>query len=126
MDKLVDHLFVFKGDGSIQDFAGNYTDFRISINSSIQGTDEKVKNDRVSKPRRKEERKLSYKEKKEFETLERVLKELEEKRDYLSNLINSGETDHDKLISWGTQLEEVTKEIDDKESRWLVLAEIAG
>lgn len=125
MDKLVDHLFVFKGEGSIQDFAGNYSDFRLSTNS-IAVPEENVKNTKTTKPRRKEEKKLSYKEKQEFESLEQILKKLEEKRDHFSNLLNSGETNHDKLRSWGIELENIIKEIDDKELRWLELAEMAG
>jgi ATP-binding cassette subfamily F protein uup len=125
MDKLVDHLLVFKGEGEIQDFPGNYTDFRALENSVKEKVSTEKKEFKPIKPRHNEARKLTYSEKQEFQSLEGLMHKLEEQKAKISDLLNSGETDHKKLSDWGKELESINEELNEKELRWLELSEIA-
>ena len=123
MDRLVEHLFVFDGEGRISDFPGNYTQYRLE-------TEKKPKSTRESKDARKtvvreekEKKKLSYKEKREFEQLETEIPELEAKKEELMNLLNGGSTNHEELNKWTLELSEVSDSLDEKELRWLELSE---
>ncbi len=131
LDRLVEHIFVFEGDGQISDFPGNYTELR-------GWQDEKEKAQKgiatVSKPAIIEKvaepvsdvakRKLSFKEQKEFEGLEMELAKLEKKKEAVINLLNSGGS-HEELLNWSTEIETITREIESKELRWLELSENA-
>jgi ATP-binding cassette subfamily F protein uup len=126
MDRLVDHLFVMEGNGVISDFPGNYTDFRSSDNfKSIDGikNESKVKDEVKQKPRTKElQNKLSYNEKREFEELTNDLPKLEQAKTKLENELNSL-SDFEELNKVSLKLKELSKEIDEKEMRWLELSE---
>ena len=125
MDKLVDHLFVFRGNGVINDFPGNYSEFRNSAQYSASEEQKSSSKQKSQKPRFNEKRKLTFRETQEFESLEAILNELENKKESLTDKLNSGETDHEKLAKWALELEQVNNEIDTKELRWLELSEIA-
>lgn len=123
MDKLVDHLFVFDGTAQIKDFPGNYTDYR---EAAIDARFESIKQQeiRIEKPKEiKEKRKLSYKEQREFESLEEEIVKYEEIKSQLMEKMNI-ETDHEKLIALSTELERITVSLDQKELRWLELSEM--
>ena len=122
MDRLVDHLFVFSMGKPVGDFVGNYTDYRESLEQETQAPREsnKPKAERVKTAPRK----MSFKEKRELEEIERELETLEGKKDSLTRQLNSGEGDHQDLAQWGTELQIVEKEIDAKEMRWLELSEL--
>ena len=125
MDDLVDHLFVFEGNGKIRDYHSNYTDYikqkeheqRIAIQ---QKREEKPKYERtksVAKP--------TYKQKQEYEQLTNEIEALEKEKSELEELMNSGqETDYEKLNSWAIRIGEIRELIDEKELRWLELDEI--
>ena len=130
MDKMVDHLFVFEGEGVIKDIVGNYTDFR---KKQIQDKrDEKngisqVKIEKVveEKPKVKEEvkRKLNFKEKAEFESLEKNLEKLElDKATILAKISSEGVSNQD-VYELGVKLGEIISEIEEKTNRWIELSE---
>lgn len=125
MDRLVDHLFVFEGDGKIKDFPGNYSDYRNSDYAKVleKRSEEKPKAEKsVPKTERK---KLSFKEKHELETIDKEIPALEEKKAQLVEQLNS-ETEYEKLESLGKQLKEIEQELSEKELRWLELSELEG
>ena len=129
MDKVVDHLFVFEGEGKIKDFPGNYSELR-----SYQAEEEKKKKlealenkPLVKAPVKAKEKpkKLSYKEKLEFEKLEQEIETLTEEREGLETEINSGDLGHEALLSKGKRIAELIELLDEKEMRWLELSELA-
>lgn len=124
VDKLVDHLFVFDGQGRIRDYNGNYTDWRLE---EVTATKESPKSKPVEKPAapapEKEKRKISYKEKLEFDTLEKDMAKLEAQKTTLNEKIIGGSTNHEELTQWATELERINNDLEEKEMRWLELSE---
>jgi ATP-binding cassette subfamily F protein uup len=128
MDKLAEHLFVFKGDAEISDFPGNYSDYRNNIDQLEQEANKKqnkAKDKKVSKSKSEQKKKLSFREKKEFESLEEQIKELEIKKEAIINEMNEGASNHEKMIGWSKEIEKLTSLIEEKEFRWLELSELA-
>ncbi len=124
MDKLVDHLFLFEGDGIISDFPGNYTDFRNRKSVEVSSPKEPVKKEQLKEP--KEKKKLSFKEKQEFEQLESEIAQLETKKAELVDRLNQGSDDHEALSNWSREIESIAESLDEKEMRWLELSELAN
>jgi ATP-binding cassette subfamily F protein uup len=126
MDKVVDHILIFEGDGIIRDFPGNYTDYREW--KSLQNQPEKGaenKESRNTKPDRVEnKRKMSFKERREYESLETEISAFETEKATLENVLNSGTTDAQLLISHSQRIAELMDLIDEKSMRWLELSEI--
>jgi ATP-binding cassette subfamily F protein uup len=126
MDKVVDHILIFEGDGIIRDFPGNYTDYREW--KSLQNQPEKGaenKESRSTKPDRVEnKRKMSFKERREYESLETEIAALETEKATLENVLNSGTTDAQLLIAHSQRIAELIELIDEKSMRWLELSEI--
>ncbi len=122
MDKLVEHLFVFDGTGDVQDFPGNYTDYRLTAQDQPKKVEKATpKKDEPKEPI--EKKKLSYNEQREFDQLENEIPKLEKEKANLVNLLNQ-ETDHDKLMELSKKLEELSDALDEKELRWLGLSEL--
>ena len=135
MDKVVDHLLVFKGEGEIQDFPGNYTQYRewcrLQPKTEGEGAEKKA-----TKPTAKEQpsatqkkegkRKMTYKEKREYEQLTKELEQLENEQKTLEEALCSGQLSVEELTDKSKRLPEIKDEIDEKEMRWLELAEIEG
>ena len=132
MDKIVDHLFVFEGEGVITDFPGNYTVYRNKVEEEEQ---QKAKEEAKKKAEAKSEaaakpsqpqtkKKLSYNEKREFEQLENEIPELEAQIGELEELLNSGNLNHDELYEKSLQLDDMKSKLDEKELRWLELSEL--
>lgn len=135
MDKVVDHLLVFKGEGEIQDFPGNYTQYRewcrLQPKTEGEGAEKKA-----TKPTAKEQpsatqkkegkRKMTYKEKREYEQLTKELEQLENEQKTLEEALCSGQLSVEELTEKNKRLPEIKDEIDEKEMRWLELAEIEG
>jgi ATP-binding cassette subfamily F protein uup len=123
MDHLVDQLFVFEGDGKIRLFNGNYSDYRNWIEGQ-EGDDEPEIVKAVAPPSEPttEKRKLSNKEKMEFNSLQSEIDKLEKQKAEINALLNSGTTDHTQLTAWGAQLEQVIAQLDQKTERWLELS----
>ena len=141
MDKVVDHLLVFKGEGEIQDFPGNYTQYRDW--SRLQEKDEAEKaaaaakttasnsastNDGAGTAKRdanfENKRKMSYKEKREYEQLTQEIDKLTEEQKKLEEALCSGTLSVEELTEKSKRLPEIKDELDEKEMRWLELAEM--
>ena len=131
MDKVVDHLLVFKGDGEIKDFPGNYTQYRewSALQPKEEGLPAKPKT--VSEPKESRntndsKRKLSYKEKREFEQLEQEIAALEEEQRQLEEALCSGTLSVEELTEKSKRLPLLKDELDEKSMRWLELSEIGN
>lgn len=135
MDKVVDHLLVFKGEGEIQDFPGNYTQYRewcrLQPKTEGEGAEKKATKstakEQPSATQKKEgKRKMTYKEKREYEQLTKELEQLENEQKTLEEALCSGQLSVEELTEKSKRLPEIKDEIDEKEMRWLELAEIEG
>lgn len=124
MDKIVDHLFVFRGNAVVEDFPGNYSDFRIYEDSQIT---EKREAASVSKPKTdwKEDKprvKLSYNEQKEYKNIEKEIAKLEEARESLQNKFATEGWDGEEIDKQSIKLQEIIDQIDAKTERWFELS----
>ncbi|KGL52957.1 ABC transporter [Porphyromonas canoris] len=126
MDKVVDHLMVFNGQGDIRDFPGNYTQYREWQEARKQHEKEntKPKEEKVARIRLNDKRKLSYNEKKELERLETEIAALESEKEEIETALCSGTLDVDTLTKHSIRLPELSNEIDEKTLRWMELSEI--
>lgn len=126
MDKVVDHILVFKGEGEIQDFPGNYTQFREwdSLQPADTSKEEKKEKTPIKSYRSDEKKKMSYKEKREFETLESEIAKLETEISSLEAELCSGNLSIEELTDKSILLPKLKKELDDKSMRWLELSEL--
>ncbi len=127
MDRTVDHIFVFEGNGKIKDFPGNYSEYReAKKNVSDEPKVCKSKSEPVSKPKwrnnREPSNRMSFKERKEFESLEKEIQELTGEKEKLTAMFNSGEVIED-VAKISLRYEELSKLLDEKEMRWLELSE---
>ena len=126
MDKVVDHLLVFKGEGEVKDFPGNYTQYREW--SALQPRESKevveTKEVKYNRPPKESKKKLSYKEKREFEQLEQEIAALEEEQRQLEEALCSGTLSVDELTEKSKRLPLLKDELDEKSMRWLELSEI--
>jgi ATP-binding cassette subfamily F protein uup len=131
MNKLVDHIFVFEGHGKIKDYYGNYTEYRLErdkelrlqkriakINAPAVTEESKSKPARASNPN-----KMTFKERKEFETLEVEIEQLEKEKAELIEKMNSGAGSSQELTDWSRRYQEVETSLDEKSMRWLELSE---
>ena len=142
MDKVVDHLLVMKGEGELQDYPGNYTDYREwrqlkdqeeeEARNAAQKSAKPAANAPVStqtsangKVKTQKAPKLSFKEKQEFEALEKELPQLEAEKAELEQLMSSGTLSNNDLVAKGNRMQELIDLIDEKELRWLELSEKA-
>ncbi len=139
MDRLVDHLFVFEGDGEVRDFPGNYTQYRIWLKDNEKKVDkwkdlESRKRKGESLPDQlpvgskqlavKEKKKPSFKDKHEFELLEKNIAALEDEKKSLTEKMSSGSLSYDELNKISERLIIVTQQLEEKELRWLALSEL--
>ncbi len=124
MDRLVDHLFVFEGDGVVRDFPGNYSQYRLQ-QSKEEVTIRKPEEKQTEQPaKEKNRRQLTFKEKREFEMLEKEISELSKEKAAVTEKLNSGTTAFDELKQLSLRIGEITRLLDEKELRWLELSEI--
>ncbi len=133
MDRLVDHLFIFEGDGKVSDFPGNYSIYRSSNSFRKNNEDNKPARENKSNEsknqdapkKEKNQNKLSYAEKREYESLMSEIEALESKKSALTEEMNQ-KSDFSELENLGKQVDEITQAIDQKEIRWLELSERAS
>ena len=128
MDKVVDHVFVFNGNGDIKDFPGNYTEYRDwREEEKAQAAKESNEKNAPAKQayRTESKRKLTFKERKEYETLEEEIMELEEEKSSIEQEMCSGTLDNDTLLKKSRRIQEVIELIDKKTERWMELSEFA-
>ena len=129
MDKVVDHLLVFQGNGKIDDFPGNYTQYRewCSLKSKDEQPDNSKNEKRERSTYRNEgKRKMTYKEKTEFAQLEKDIAALEEEQQQIEEALCGGNTSIDEITRMSKRLPELKEELDEKSMRWLELSEIEG
>ena len=141
MDKVVDHLLVFKGEGEIQDFPGNYTQYRdwsrlqekdeaekAAATAKNAGNNNTAANDGVDTAKRdanfENKRKMSYKEKREYEQLTQEIEKLSDEQKKLEEALCSGTLSVEELTEKSKRLPEIKDELDEKEMRWLELSEM--
>lgn len=141
MDKVVDHLLVFKGEGEIQDFPGNYTQYRdwsrlqekdeaekAAATAKNAGNNNTAANDGVGTAKRdanfENKRKMSYKEKREYEQLTQEIEKLTDEQKKLEEALCSGTLSVEELTEKSKRLPEIKDELDEKEMRWLELSEM--
>ncbi len=127
MDKVVDHLLVFKGQGEVKDFPGNYTQYRewLAMEDGKTEKTAKTPKDKAARPSRHDDRRrMTFKEKQEFERLEREIGQLEEERRLLEAALCSGTLSVAELTEKSKRLPVLQEELDEKSMRWLELSEI--
>jgi ATP-binding cassette subfamily F protein uup len=135
MDRLVDHVFVLEGEGKVRDYPGNYTDYREWRDAQPKRTAASADNSRKESataannvkaqpaiPVASTKKKLSFKETKEYETLEKEIDLLEQRKVEVVDLLNTG-GHHEQLIAWAREIEQIDQDIAQKSDRWLELAE---
>lgn len=135
MDKVVDHLLVFNGNGDIKDFPGNYTQFRewssllpkaVTTNNKQADKQGKGGNKNSHRTQSSEKRKMTFKEKFEFEQLEKEIAKLEEEKQQLESALSSGTLSVDEITAMSKRLPVLYEELDEKSMRWLELSEIGA
>jgi ATP-binding cassette subfamily F protein uup len=133
MDKVVDHLLVFKGEGEVKDFPGNYTQYRQwqalesveSSKSGLSGAQDDRNASKSAKPMRDGiKRKMTFKEKREFEQLEKGIDDLEKEKKQIEQALSSGTISVDEITTLSKRLPLLNDELDAKSMRWLELSEI--
>ena len=134
MDKVVDHLLVFRGNADIKDFPGNYTQYRDwkdvqdQLEKEAEAALQARQNPAPEKPSRpvnEQKKKLTFKERKEFEALEEEIPALEAEKAELETAMSSGTLSTDELMAKSQRITQVMEEIDEKTMRWLELSELA-
>ena len=129
MDRVVDHIFVFHGSGNVQDFPGNYTQYRLEAKEASASIEDARKTGyslevKGTKTKTEQKRRLSFKEKKELEELEVRMPELEAEKATLEALLSGGATLPDDIAKASKRYQEIQEELDNAEMRWLELNEI--
>ncbi len=128
MDKLVDHLFIFEGDGDVRDFNGTYSEYRFEeIDKEKQASKSKNEKNQViveAPVKQQPKKKFTYKEKLEFETLEKEIASLEAEKQLLTAKLSEGVGDHKVISEWALRMQVIANEIDGKSLRWLELSEM--
>ena len=122
LDSIVDHLFVFQGNGVIKDFPGTYTDYRTWVAENPVQKHQEQKQEKTEKQKTAKKPKLTFNEKKEFEEITARLDALNVEKATLEELFNSG-TEITDVATKASRYEEVKSEIDELEFRWLELSE---
>lgn len=127
MDRLVDHLFAFEGDGIIKDFPGNYTLYRAWKEKELQETGRKIQESKKElieqAVKHNNKQKVSFKEKHEFESLEKELPQLQKEKATLEQKMNHEQLAYDELQKLSERIQSIGKALDEKELRWLELSE---
>jgi ATP-binding cassette subfamily F protein uup len=122
MDKIVDHLFVFRGDGEIEDFPGNYSDFRAYEDSADVALKEENKADKKAWKQNNSTGNLSFNEQKEFQKIEREIKDLEFDKKQIEQLFSDGKVNDADIEKKANELQVIIKKLEDKEGRWFELS----
>jgi ATP-binding cassette subfamily F protein uup len=121
MDKIVDHLFVFRGEGVIEDFPGNYSDFRV-YEDSIEPVKDDQPKEKVNWKESQVKNGLSFQEQKEYQKLEREIAKLEEKKSDIERLFSDGKVGDEEIEMRANELQKILIELEDKEEKWFELS----
>src|SRR5690554_875820 len=122
MDKIVDHLFIFRGEGEIEDFPGNYSDFRIYEDSAEPVKDDTPKEKVNWKDNQPKKAGLNFNEQKEFSKIEREIKDLEFKKKQIEEEFSNGTVSDDKIQVKADELQKIIRNLEEKEERWFELS----
>jgi ABC transport system ATP-binding/permease protein len=122
MDKIVDHLFVFRGDGEIEDFPGNYSDFRAYEDSADVAQKEENKAEKKDWKQNNPTGNLSFNEQKEYQKIEKEIKDLESQKVAIEQLFSDGKVADADIEKKAKDLEEIIQKIETKEERWFELS----
>jgi ATP-binding cassette subfamily F protein uup len=128
MDNLVEHLFVFEGEGKIKDFYGNYTDYKdqkTELISESKKTETKSSNVAATIAVESKKKKASFKEQQEYKNLETEIAQLERLKQELTDKLNKGSSSHSELAEWALAIEKTNLQIDEKSLRWLELSDLS-
>ena len=123
MDKIVDHMFVFRGEGVVDDFPGNYSDFRAYDSSQPKQLEQEIKVDNTKAIKQNEANKLDYNEQKEYKNLESKIRSLELDKTALETKFNNPELSQDEINMLSKKLQDIIDTIEEKEMRWFELSE---
>ena len=134
LDRLVDHLFVFCGDGVVKDFIGGYSEYRSFMKDYEAEQRRAAEAQRkaakavpaAEPPKKATQRKLTWKEQRELEQLEKDMEELNAEKERIEALLSGGTASMDEIAGASERFGEVRDLLDEKEMRWLELSEIAG
>jgi ABC transport system ATP-binding/permease protein len=129
MDKLVDHLFIFEGDGNIRDYNGRYSEYRMELEEKEKADNKEKQLKNAPAPDQSAnkipaKKKFTYKDKLEFENLEKAIASLEAEKADLTQKLSAGIGDHLEINSWANRMQNIIAEIDEKSMRWLELSEM--
>jgi len=125
MDNLTDQLFLFEGDNQIKIFNGNYSEYRTQQGQLEKQIEEKKKEVSVKeKQKDTQKQKLSYKDKRELESIDHEIPKLTQLKEELENMLAKGEGDADDFAKWGKELNEINEKLEELEMRWLELSEL--
>ncbi len=127
MDKVVDHIFVFEGDGKVKDYNGNYTEYRAKFNTSPFKSEsskaEKSKEQKADKKEEGEKRKLTYEERKVFSRLEKEIEKLEKRKEEIHELFLDTSKTPEELTELTKELDALQEKLDDREEKWMEMAD---
>ncbi|WP_190809312.1 ABC-F family ATP-binding cassette domain-containing protein [Flagellimonas sp. S3867] len=128
MDKIVDHLFIFKGNGKIEDFPGNYSDYRTYENSRViaerEAKNNLEKTEKTSWKERDDSKKLSYSEQKEYNKLEKEIQKMETRKEELQNKFADANLSGEEINQLSIELKEISNTLEEKTERWFELSAI--
>jgi ATP-binding cassette subfamily F protein uup len=132
MDRLVDHLFVFEGEGVINDFPGNYSQYRDWLSDQEKKPEESLSSKELNKQAavsaglqtKDHAKRVSFKDKREFESLEKEIADLSKEKETIAGKLNNSKTPFEELQRLSIRIGELTKLLDEKEIRWLELSEV--
>jgi ATP-binding cassette subfamily F protein uup len=122
MDKIVDHLFVFRGEGEIEDFPGNYSDFRAYEDSADVAQKEENKSEKKDWKQQNNTSGLTFNEQKEFQKIEREIKDLEYEKKQIEQQFSDGKVTDDMIEKKALELQNIIVKIEEKEARWFDLS----
>ncbi len=129
MDKVVDHLLVFQGDGRIKDFPGNYTQYRqwsqLPSDDKVQKAKARDAEPAANRSQQREKKRLTFKEKQEFEQLDADIQRLEAEKKLIVDDLSGGTISVEKIAELSKRLPQLEEELDEKSMRWLELSELA-
>lgn len=125
MDKIVDHLFVFRGEGEIEDFPGNYSDFR-SYEDSIEPVKEEAPKEKVNWKENQVQNGLTFQEQKELQKIEREMTKLEEQKQEIEKEFADGKVEENQIDEKANALKKIINELEEKEERWFELSAKKG
>lgn len=122
MDKIVDHLFVFRGEGEVEDFPGNYSDFRAYEDSTEPKALQAVSTEKSNWKEKQTKAGLTFNEQKEFQKIEKEIKELESQKKQIEQEFSEGKVSDDKIEAKANELQKIIQSLEEKEERWFELS----